>query len=97
MYKKEENFLHVSQKRIKTTMIGAIDKFEKNFGYLWGHFTEDPLTEQQEKFADLWDFTRNQILNQGNHQIRDLKDDYDTMIGVVKQKYVRHYKNTEER
>ena len=63
------------EKRIQTTMIGALDKVEKNFGHLWGHFKEGPLTEQEEEFAELWDFTRNQILNQGNNQIRNLKED----------------------
>lgn len=98
-HEKEEHFLNMSQKRIKTTMIGAIDKFEKNFGYLWGHFKDGDLTEQQEKFADLWDFTRNQILNQGNHQIRHLKDDYDIMIGKFKTTYTQNYtvNSTEER
>ena len=32
------------EKRIQTTMIGALDKVEKNFGHLWGHFKEGPLT-----------------------------------------------------
>ena len=35
------------EKRIKTTMIGALDKVEKNFGHLWGHYKEGPLTEQE--------------------------------------------------
>ena len=63
------------EKRIQTTMIGALDKVEKNFGHLWGHFKEGPLTDKEEEFAELWDFTRNQILNQGNNQIRNLKED----------------------
>ena len=64
------------EKRIKTTMIGALDKVEKNFGHLWGHYKEGPLTEQEEDFAELWDFTRNQILNQGNNQIRNIREDF---------------------
>lgn len=64
------------EKRIKTTMIGALDKVEQNFGHLWGHFKEGPLTAQEEEFAELWDYTRNQILNQGNNQIRNIKEDF---------------------
>ena len=30
---------------------------ENNFGHLWGHFKDGPLTEQEEAFADLWDET----------------------------------------
>lgn len=64
------------EKRIKTTMIGALAKMENNFGHLWGHFKDGPLTKQEEDFEDLWDFTRNQILNQGNAQIRNLREDF---------------------
>lgn len=76
------------EKRIQTTMIGALDKFEKNFGHLWGHYKDGPLTQEEEEFADMWDFTRNQILNQGNTQIRNLHDDFSKYgYGGVKQKY----------
>jgi len=68
--------------RIRTTMIGAISKFENHFGHLWGHFSDDPLTEEQEKFADLWDCTRNEILNQGNQQIRHITNDCEKLIGI---------------
>lgn len=62
-------------------MIGAISKFENRFGYLWNHFNDDPLTAEQEKFADLWDFTRNEILNQGNQQIRQIQQDHQKLFG----------------
>lgn len=75
------------EKRIQTTMIGALDKFEKNFGHLWGHFKDGPLTQEEEEFADMWDFTRNQILNQGNSQIRNLKDDLLKYGQGVQRKY----------
>jgi len=75
MQDKAYRIVDAGQKRIQTTMIGALDKFEKNFGYLWGHYKEGELTEQEEKFADLWDFTRNQILNQGNTQMRHFNED----------------------
>lgn len=81
------------EKRIQTTMIGALSKMENNFGYLWGHFKDETeeLTEAEEKFADLWDFTRNQILNQGNTQIRNLKNDF-LNYGTTKCRQ-RHYYN----
>jgi len=58
-------------KRFQTTMIGALYEFEQSFGYLWGQdkYYED-LTEQQKKFRDRWENTRNQILNNGNSQLR---------------------------
>lgn len=59
-------------KRFQTTMIGALYEFEKSFGYLWGYNkTEDEfLTEKEEKFLDIWEETRNKILNNGNNQLR---------------------------
>lgn len=77
------------EKRIQTTMIGALDKMEKNFGHLWGHYknTDEPLTNKEEEFADMWEFTRNQILNQGNNQIRNLKEDFDTFAYGGKKRY----------
>tara|TARA_B100001778_G_C18577826_1_gene625897 strand:- start:481 stop:777 length:297 start_codon:yes stop_codon:yes gene_type:complete len=71
-----DSFLEQSCKRIQTTMIGALSKMENNFGHLWGHFGEGELSSQEELFADLWDETRNSILNQGNKEIRNLKQDY---------------------
>lgn len=78
-------------KRIETTMIGALAKIEKNFGHLWGHRKpeSEPLTAEEEYFADLWDFTRNQILNHGNNQIRNLDDDFNKYGGLFKNSY--HY------
>lgn len=59
-------------KRFQTTMIGALSEFEKSFGYLWGFdkSEEEPLTDKEEKFLDLWEDTRNRILNNGNNQLR---------------------------
>lgn len=69
-------FLEQACKRIKTTMIGSLSKMENNFGHLWGHFSEGLLSPEEEMFADLWDETRNSILNQGNKEIRNLKQDF---------------------
>jgi hypothetical protein len=63
----------VVRKKMTTTMIGALDSFEKAFGYLWGqgkHFNE--LTDNQKDFRDLWSETRNQVLNKSNAQLRNL-------------------------
>jgi len=65
-YMKEE-----IKKKILTATIGSLSKFEKFFGYLWGH-GKDELTEQEEYMRDLWEDTRYEILNLGNQQIRQL-------------------------
>ena len=62
---------NILNKRFQTTMIGALFEFEKTFGYLWGQNKDyDNLTERELQFLDLWDATRNRILNNGNNQLR---------------------------
>jgi hypothetical protein len=58
-------------KRFQTTMIGALYEFEKAFGYLWGQEkNEEDLNDRELDFLDRWDTVRNQILNNGNSQLR---------------------------
>lgn len=82
IHKMIDIFKDQAQKKIQTTMIGALAKMEQNFGYLWGHFKDGPLTTEEEKFAELWDFTRNQILNQGNNQMRKLTEEYNDLFKI---------------
>ena len=71
---------NVLTKRFQTTMIGALFEFEQNFGYLWGlDKDERELTDQQEKFRSLWEDTRNQILNNGNNQLRKCLSDLEKL------------------
>lgn len=88
MNKKEELIRNI-EKRLKTTMIGALAKFEESFAYLW----EEPSINR-EKYEDLWEDTRNEILNHGNKQIRlAVKELYDFVDGrnnKFQEKY--HYK-----
>jgi len=70
-------------KRFKTTMIGAIAQFEESFGYLW---EQDNIN--REHFEDLWEETRNIILNNGNRQLRAAIDEVSGFISDgPKQKY----------
>ena len=89
------DIVNSAEKRIKTTMIGSLSKMENAFGNLWGHFSDGPLTEQEEHYADLWDFARNQILNQGNQQIRHLKEDIGKIIGRKKTSVTHNYRFTQ--
>jgi len=57
--------------KFRTTMIGALSKFEKIFGDLWGHGLPDSdLSETQRKFKEKWQLARTEILNNGNNQMR---------------------------
>jgi len=81
-------------KRFKTTMIGAISEFEKSFGYLWGiHKSEnEDLTEREEQFLDIWENTRNRILNNGNNQLRRALSDVNKLEGNQQYKYNFKYR-----
>lgn len=62
------------EKKFKTTMIGALSKFEKYFGYLWG-YNKSSLTADELAWKKLWDEVRTEILNNGNNQLRAAHDD----------------------
>jgi hypothetical protein len=59
------------EKKFKTTMIGALASFENVFGELWGlGKEEDNLNNEELYWKDKWDIARNQVLNNGNSQLR---------------------------
>lgn len=75
-------------KRFQTTMIGSLFEFEKIFGYLWGqNKDEEDLTDEELDFLDKWDFVRNQILNNGNNQLRKAISDMEKTTGNIKYNY----------
>ena len=81
-------------KRFQTTMIGALFEFEKAFGYLWGQDKEESeLTDRELDFSDRWDSVRNQILNNGNNQLRKAISD---LGHSVKYKYKFNSKHRNE-
>lgn len=65
------------KKKMNTTMIAALAAVEENLGYLWGFDKEGELTEQELEFKEIWEFTRQQILDKGNSQIRAISDEID--------------------
>lgn len=62
---------HIETK-FKTTMIGALSRFEKIFGEeVWGHGLDDELlTDAQKDNREKWQLARTEILNNGNNQMR---------------------------
>lgn len=90
-----KNIEHILRKKIETTMIGALARFEDGFGDLWGYNTDNPSQEQIRNRV-IWDRVRNEILDHGNNQLRkaigELKGNRDDKI-----KYSYYYKfNTKE-
>jgi hypothetical protein len=58
------------KKKIETTMIGALSSIEKHFGFLW----ENPNISQEhsEKYRAMYNELRSEILDKGNHQLRNV-------------------------
>lgn len=74
----------VSKKKILTTMIGALDAIEKNFGFLWGD--PEDMTVQQKQMRLIYDQIRSEILDRGNTQIRNLEAEFSN-YDIVFKKY----------
>jgi hypothetical protein len=72
----KDRLLKISQKKIQTTMIGALSTIEKNFGFLWGYESSDELTPEQEHMKELFEEVRADILDRGNNQIRNLEAEF---------------------
>ena len=47
--------LKIGSKQIRTTMIGALDIIEKNFGFLWNH-NGQPQTDEQILFKEKYEY-----------------------------------------
>ena len=62
------------EKKIKTTMIGAISIIEEEFGFLFGHEKEE-LSKEEEAFNKVFQDIRCKILDLGNNQIKKSKLD----------------------
>lgn len=84
----DKELQNILTKRFQTTMIGALFEFEKAFGYLWGqNKDEQDLTDRELDFLEIWDRTRNQILNNGNNQLRKAIVDLNQSSGNIKYHY----------
>lgn len=83
----KDRLRQVVKKKLDTTMIGSLASIEKYFGFLWGHDIEGDLTPQQEQFADLYEDLRSEILDKGNHQLRN----FDTELANYEINHNRHY------
>lgn len=66
----QRHMLNQLETRFKTVMIGSLSRIEDHLGFLWGH-DKKTLTEQQEKFLNIWEDLRNEILNHGNYHLRE--------------------------
>ena len=66
----------VIYKKFQTTMIGALARFEERFGYLWGQSKRpEELTIEEQDWREIWNLTRTEVLNNGNNQLRAIKEE----------------------
>lgn len=65
------------EKKFKTAMIGSLARCEQFLGQLWGYDTDDnePLTMEQERYYEIWQNLRTEILNHCNSQLRAAMDE----------------------
>ncbi len=92
MHDKEKLRFDVERK-IKTTMIGALATFEENFGYLWGYDRpqNEALTQEEEENLLIWEYIRNEILDRGHSQIRAMNHEIEN-YEVEWQRYKYQFK-----
>lgn len=75
--------------KLRTTFIGALSSVEECFGFLWGEDEdENNLTETQLKWKEIWIDCRTRILNNGNSQLRAIKNELKNYTVVLDQKKI---------
>lgn len=73
----KERLNKIADKKIETTMIGALSAIEDIFGYLWNHQSRDK-SDNEQAFAEMYQKVRSKILDIGNSQKRALKTELQT-------------------
>ena len=62
-----QQLIYNIEKRFKTTMIGSLAQFEQRFAHLWEEGVDE---DKKTYYYNLWQDTRDEILNNGNNQAR---------------------------
>lgn len=67
----KRQLMELVENNCKTIMIGALEEFEKEFGFLWGQDQDKKsLTQEQIEFKKKYLKARNKVLTRGNNKIR---------------------------
>ena len=92
----KQQLVYNIEKRFKTTMIGSLAQFEKRFQHLWEDESIDP--DRREYYSELWQDTRDEVLNNGNHQSRSAIKDLKTYLfpNTIKNNYKFYFKEGDE-
>ena len=92
----KQQLIYNIEKRFKTTMIGSLAQFEKRFQHLWEDESIDP--DRREYYSELWQDTRDEVLNNGNHQSRSAIKDLKSYLfpNTIKNNYKFYFKEGDE-
>ncbi len=92
----KQQLIYNIEKRFKTTMIGSLAQFEKRFQHLWEDENIDE--DRREYYSELWQDTRDEVLNNGNHQSRSALKDLKTYLfpNTIKNNYKFYFKEGDE-
>lgn len=83
----KKRLFRIVGKKVTTSFVGALARFEDFFGRLWGHGRpEQELSENERRWRELWRECRTEILNNGNNQVRALEAEL-AMHGVEWERY----------
>ncbi len=77
--KSADRLRRTMKKKVQTTMIGAISSVENLFGFLW-----EEESEHSEKMRELFNTLRSEVLDKGNHQIRNVDAEMDMYEVILK-------------
>ena len=66
----KERLKKIAHKKIQTTMIGALDTVEIHLGFVW-----EGADEQSIQLREIYNTVRQEILDRGNDQIRNLDNE----------------------
>lgn len=96
MNNEKQQLIYNVEKRFKTTMIGSLAQFEKRFQHLWEDENIDP--DRREYYSELWQDTRDEVLNNGNHQSRSALKDLKGYLypNTIKNNYKFYFKEGDE-
>jgi hypothetical protein len=72
-----ERLLKICASKIRTTMIGALDSIEKKLGKFWTPEFGDKPNNEQLILKKLYEEIRQEILDRGNAQIRNLETEFE--------------------
>lgn len=81
-YSSRRQIIEQIETRFRTIMIGALARFEKEFGGLWNN-NHDPSNDQELYFRDKWEDLRSDILDHGNNQMRQGLEELTEYLNTV--------------